>query len=408
MKRKVFDTLLKYYKEKSFELSSETITESIPYKNLEAKYDEVRKRNDACETRIRNLERDNKSLSEDVQKNSEQGSITSEQVSDLKEKIHAYEAQLEQFSEMSNIQKDIENLKEEQKNLESQNEYLRGQKIKLESKLEEAKNSVKAEIKSGIDESAKIAFDPFISNEMLNAAARWAAENEQESYEKNNAELSNMVASDITGDDLVDYVVEYVKSRRNYSKNDIINIYISISQSFLTVFSGEPGTGKTSMCGIISDSLGLNSFGEDYNRFVPVSVERGWSSKRDFIGYFNPLTRKYDKSNSKVYDALRKLDCEGENSYYPFMIMLDEANLSPMEYYWADFMRLTDRTTVQDTFINIGTEKELFVPETLRFVATINTDQTTEMLSPRLIDRACIIKLPNVKPKSVQTRACSH
>lgn len=89
-----------------------------------------------------------------------------------------------------------------------------------------------------------------------------------------------------------------------------------------------------------------------------------------------------------------KLDAENSDSSYPLFIMLDEANLSPIEYYWADFMRLTDRSSYSDSYINIGIEHELYVPKTLRFLATINTDQTTESLSPRLIDRACIIKLP--------------
>lgn len=133
----------------------------------------------------------------------------------------------------------------------------------------------------------------------------------------------------------------------------------------------------------------------------PVSVERGWSSKRDLIGYFNPLTKKYDKSNSKIYDALMILNEERNKSLYPFIIMLDEANLSPIEYYWADFMRLTDRSGKGDAYVNIGMDKDLYVPETLRFVATINTDQTTEQLSPRLIDRACIIKLRNVPLKTI-------
>lgn len=41
-------------------------------------------------------------------------------------------------------------------------------------------------------------------------------------------------------------------------------------------------------------------------------------------------------------------------------------------------------------------EKDIYIPETLHFLATINNDQTTEQLSPRLIDRAWIIKLPKV------------
>ena len=62
-------------------------------------------------------------------------------------------------------------------------------------------------------------------------------------------------------------------------------------------------------------------------------------------------------------------------------------------------MRLTDRSSLNDMYINIGSEQELYVPETLKYLATINTDQTTETLSPRLIDRACIIKLPKVSIK---------
>lgn len=109
--------------------------------------------------------------------------------------------------------------------------------------------------------------------------------------------------------------------------------------------------------------------------------------------------QKYDKNNSKVFDALQTLDLERDNSEYPYLITLDEANLSQMEYYWSDFMRLADRTSDLDSYINIGTENDFFVPRTLRFLATINTDQTTEPLSPRLIDRACIIKLPEAKLK---------
>ena len=212
--------------------------------------------------------------------------------------------------------------------------------------------------------------------------------------------MTSISSSELCGNELIAYIVNYVLDRRNYSYNDVVNIYISIAQNFITIFSGEPGTGKTSICNIIAETLGLLNFGDDLNRFVSVSVERGWSSKRDFIGYYNPLTKKYDKSNSKVYDALMRLDTENTESKYPFFIMLDEANLSPIEHYWADFMRLTDRSSINDSYINIGVDKEIYIPETLRFVATINTDQTTEQLSPRLIDRACIIKLPKVDLKS--------
>lgn len=87
------------------------------------------------------------------------------------------------------------------------------------------------------------------------------------------------------------------------------------------------------------------------------------------------------------------LNEEREESRFPYLILLDEANLSPIEYYWADFMRAAD-SSESDVFINIGLDKDIYIPKTLHFLATINNDQTTERLSPRLIDRAWIVKLP--------------
>lgn len=200
--------------------------------------------------------------------------------------------------------------------------------------------------------------------------------------------------------------------RPAYSPLDILNIAVCLTQGFLTVFFGAPGCGKTSICNIFAGVLGLKEGdGGQSERYVPVSVERGWMSKRDFIGYFNPLTRTFDSSNRQVYDALRLLDQELEykdvdgvrRAVPPFLILLDEANLSSMEYYWADFMNLcedsltpgvhTQSRSIRGT-VNLG-EVCLEIPEWLRFAVTINADHTTETLSPRLIDRAWIVSLPD-------------
>jgi hypothetical protein len=53
-----------------------------------------------------------------------------------------------------------------------------------------------------------------------------------------------------------------------------------------------------------------------------------------------------------------------------------------------------DKSGSKPVWIDIGTEEQIYIPETLKFIATINNDQTTEPLSPRLIDRAWVIKLP--------------
>ena len=377
------------------------IIESDVFKDLQSKYNEERRKSEDADKTIQELRNVQEELNAQIVelRKSSKGTASSEEVLKLKEDIDKLSLELEEKDKIIHTSGNIKELEEKQRKLQTINEGLIIQKENYSRQIEELRTDVSNAIKSGRAEMASLAFDPFISSEMMRQAASWDVTEEDRQYKKKMEMIDSITPSTLNNTALVDYIVNYVKSRREYSRNDIINIYISIAQNFITIFSGEPGTGKTSMCNIVAETLGLLQYGDEINRFVSISVERGWSSKRDLIGYYNPLTRKYDKSNGKIYDALRVLDVERDESKYPFIIMLDEANLSPIEYYWADFMRLTDRSSLNDMYINIGAERELYVPETLKFVATVNTDQTTETLSPRLIDRACIIKLPKVEPK---------
>ncbi len=72
-------------------------------------------------------------------------------------------------------------------------------------------------------------------------------------------------------------------------------------------------------------------------------------------------------------------------------IILDEANLSPLEHYWSSFYNLTDSLGVLS--IQLGHNENIKFPNNLRFIGTINYDQTTEELSPRVLDRTNIIQL---------------
>lgn len=395
-------------------LLGEKIEESSAYRDRIQEIDTLKKENEdltmqieELNTEIRNLETKNQEFALKISSATEgDSSIIEEErtkaeneFNELRQRHEELNSQVDELLKKQKVGNELSKLYEEQKRLKNINGYLQEEATKLEGKKVNLQAEVKEAISKGVADTAQNAFDPFISNAMIEAAGQWRSKIEDDEYKLIAERMTGYSYNKIEKGILIDKLVADIKKFRNYSKNDIINIFICTSQSFLTIFSGEPGTGKTSICNILANSLGLNIFGNSkdtgisMNRYVPVSVERGWSSKRDLIGYYNPLTKKYDRSNVKIYDALMILNQEREDSQFPYIVLLDEANLSPMEYYWADFMRVTDRFQ-DNTFINIGLDMDVYIPKTLRFLATINNDQTTEQLSPRLIDRAWIVKLP--------------
>ena len=208
-------------------------------------------------------------------------------------------------------------------------------------------------------------------------------------------------------------IIQRIKAQRNYDEDFIKNVLICIAQNFITIFAGQPGTGKTSLCDIIAGVLGLNN----KNRYRSVSVERGWNSKSELIGYYNALSNEFENSGNGIYDALNTLNAECDvDDAYPFFVLLDEANLSPVEHYWSVFMKAADDDNLKQSKYRIeiplqnstsqqnGKKSQnitsLKVPDQLRFLATINNDQTTEPLSPRLLDRTSVIKLPETANQS--------
>lgn len=267
-------------------------------------------------------------------------------------------------------------------------------------------------LKEAFANPGAFAFDGAIASKLMEAAAHWEAEEETKSFTERARSIARLPLFAKEGEALKHHLLESVGRYRPYEENAVLNLFILLTQNFLTILSGPPGAGKTSICGILAHALGLTTLHRqpairrnsdlwkdpyDADRYLPVSVERGWTSKRDFIGYFNPLTHSFESPDVRRYEAFAELNAEKREGCecIPYVMLLDEANLSPMEYYFADFMNICDERS-NLSFLSLGDKMRYAVPDTLRFLATINDDFTTENLSPRLLDRAAIATLPDV------------
>jgi len=195
--------------------------------------------------------------------------------------------------------------------------------------------------------------------------------------------ITPCVTEDITASEYVRRIDEALRSHgRESDFNQVANLLITVAQSQFTLFSGQPGTGKTSMAQLLGKVMGLN------NRLLTVPVAKGWTSTRDMLGFYNTLSQTYQPASSGVYELLDHVNNEDDGSLA--VILLDEFNLSQPEHYLSNFLEMADEGSLRK--INTGEpSKTLVVPEYVKFIGTLNCDETVQSLSPRMLDRASVI-----------------
>ena len=140
--------------------------------------------------------------------------------------------------------------------------------------------------------------------------------------------------------------------------------------------------------------------------FVPVRPD--WSDGKALLGYFNPLLSRYEWTPLTRF-LLRADEGFRHHDGVAYFVILDEMNLARAEHYFADFLSILEsgRDEVGRTREPLRFEfdarasgelppRELFLPPNLYFVGTLNADETTFALSPKVLDRAWTLQAPPV------------
>ena len=171
----------------------------------------------------------------------------------------------------------------------------------------------------------------------------------------------------------------------------LIRLFIaSFASNKLIILEGISGTGKTSLAYAFGTFLA--------NETTIASVQPSWRDSSEIFGYFNEFTKKFNETDilEKMYEA----------SYTDeiYITLLDEMNISRVEYYFAEMLSILELPNKKDWIIELvpnvwpGDPKKLDegkirVPDNMWYVGTINNDDSTFMITDKVYDRAMPIAI---------------
>ena len=202
------------------------------------------------------------------------------------------------------------------------------------------------------------------------------------------------------------------KEEKLYFDIETIRYFISgFSASHFEILEGLSGTGKSSLPRYFTKFIGGKVL------FMPVQAT--WRDKTNILGYFSDFSKTYTETEFllKLYEA----------SYNPdvvHMYVLDEMNISRVEYYFADLLSVLEYP-VPDWKLKVMNFPHDFVPPVKLengyvqipansyFVGTANKDDSTFTITDKVYDRAITIdfeerNIPFTVKEEVSTISISH
>ncbi len=176
-----------------------------------------------------------------------------------------------------------------------------------------------------------------------------------------------------------------------YYDEKIIRLFVaSLSSNRLIILQGISGTGKTSLA---------YAFGHMINNEATIaSVQPSWRDSSELFGYFNEFTKRFNETEvlAKLYEAIYREDV--------FITILDEMNISRVEYYFAEMLSILELPNKKDWIIDLVpsawandpkhiVDGRFRIPENMWYIGTINNDDSTFMVTDKVYDRAMPINI---------------
>ena len=224
-----------------------------------------------------------------------------------------------------------------------------------------------------------------------------------EEYElaENNKIFNNVISIE----EELAYISKFIQSYGFYYDELLIrNFYISLRTKPFVILSGISGTGKSKIVELFARAVGATL---ENKRFKLVPVKSEWSDATELLGYRN-IEGKF------IPGIITQIASEAmENLDKPYFLCLDEMNLARVEYYFSDILSLIETRKVDDygkmitnkllSMEQFGVDEDakeiygnVYIPENLYIIGTVNMDETTFPFSKKVLDRANTIEFNKV------------
>jgi MoxR-like ATPase len=201
----------------------------------------------------------------------------------------------------------------------------------------------------------------------------------------------------------IELISERIRRRGFAISDTIIRAYhLALQTRPFVIVPGISGTGKTRLSRLYADAVCNIDFDQQPNpQYLLVAVQPDWHNARDLLGYYNALNDRFHPT--PFLQFLLRAAADPQQLYFA---CLDEMNLARPEYYLAPLlsaMETGERLIELGAPGNIVTTptgeliaNPLRLPLNLRLIGTVNVDESTFMLSDKLLDRAAVIELTDV------------
>ena len=248
-------------------------------------------------------------------------------------------------------------------------------------------------------------------------------------------------------------IVEYCASRGFSFPPEMVARYVA---AFLTkpfvILAGVSGTGKSKMAELVAEFYSREAgppsapgmpapapaptVGETFvfasplepnrERFALVAVRPDWIDNQSVLGYVNPITQTYESTQALdlILRASEQLSGAASKPSCPrFFMLLDEMNLAKVEHYFSDWLAASESrrnlpngsiyqqpiplhrsaTPLSSVLVDSSGKQEivevpqnLTLPTNLVVTGTVNVDETTYGISPKVLDRSMVIEFDEV------------